>query len=199
MYAIEKNWKAFSMSLDDIETKLKTDYPSDGSGPDGLIYIGASADINYRMDFDAEPSATEKTNINNYWDGIGQDATPEVTGTGTSMTFDVTPNYTMKVGDKLTKGSETREVDGVTNQTTFTIDTAFTADPTDAACTIESPEAYNYFTKDDAKDSTQQARDDSSTKDWATTTISLQQRKVLTGTTLSADDCRQLIKDFPPA
>jgi len=198
MYTIEKDWKSFNIDLTDLDVKYRADYPSDGSGPDGLIYDGFSADVNLKLRFDAEPSGTEKTNIDAYWNGIGQDTAKTVTGTGTSMTLSAAPNYTLKVGDKLTVGSETRGVDGVTNQTTFTVDTAFTSDPSSAACTIESAESEGYFTQSDAEDSMQQARDDSSTKDWTTDTLNTQQKKMITGSALSAADCRQLIKDFPP-
>jgi hypothetical protein len=78
---------------------------------------------------------------------MSYDAGKTVTGTGTSMTISATPAYTVVAGDLLIVGSEVRKITVVTTQTSYTIESAFTADPSAAACCISqavhSKDIYN--------------------------------------------------------
>lgn len=66
----------------------------------------------------------------------GEDSTKTVTGTGTAMVMSAAPEFTVRVGNYLTVGSETKRITVVTNQTNYTIASAFSSDPSAAACTV---------------------------------------------------------------
>lgn len=67
---------------------------------------------------------------------LAYDASKTVTGVGTAMTISATPTFTVKAGDMLVVGSEARKITVVTTQTSYTIESAFSSDPSVAACTI---------------------------------------------------------------
>jgi hypothetical protein len=75
---------------------------------------------------------------------LAYDATRTVTGTGTAMTLSGTPSFTVKIGDMLRVGTEARRITAVGTQTTPTIESAFTTDPSVAACTVSQA----VYTKD---------------------------------------------------
>ena len=67
---------------------------------------------------------------------ISYDGTLTVTGTGTSMTMSGTPSYTVVEGDVLVVGQEVRVITNVASQTSYTIDAAFTVNPSAAAAIV---------------------------------------------------------------
>lgn len=67
---------------------------------------------------------------------MSYDASKTVTGTGTAMTISGTPSYTVAVGDILRVGTQARKITVVSTQTSYTIESAFTTNPSTAACTI---------------------------------------------------------------
>lgn len=72
-----------------------------------------------------------KTNaVFNEEDDLYTIAFDKVTGssTGTTVTLDSAPNYIAAVNDVIVAGSQVRTITGVTSQTSFTIDSAFTSD-----------------------------------------------------------------------
>jgi hypothetical protein len=75
---------------------------------------------------------------------LAYDASKTVTGTGTSMTLSATPGFTVKVGDILVVGSEARRITAVASQTSYTIEAAFTTDPSAAAANVSQA----VYTKD---------------------------------------------------
>jgi hypothetical protein len=62
--------------------------------------------------------------------------TQTVTGTGTAMTMNTAPAFTVVAGDMLIVGSEVRRITVVTSQTSYTVESAFTVDPAAAACCV---------------------------------------------------------------
>jgi len=67
---------------------------------------------------------------------LAYDATRLLTGTGTSMAFNTAPDFTIKAGDVVTFGTETRRIQSISSQTVFTLDFAFTANPSGSACCV---------------------------------------------------------------
>lgn len=67
---------------------------------------------------------------------LSYDASKTVTGTGTTMTISGTPSYTVQVGDILRVGTQARKITVVTTQTSYTIEAAFSTNPSTSACTI---------------------------------------------------------------
>jgi hypothetical protein len=78
---------------------------------------------------------------------ISYDASKTVTGTGTSMTLSGVPSFTIAAGDVLIVAGEARRITAVPTQTTPTIESAFTTNPSAAACTVSqavhSKDVYN--------------------------------------------------------
>lgn len=64
------------------------------------------------------------------------DDTKTVTGTGTAMTLSAAPNFTVVVGDYLAVGSEGRQITVVGSQTSFTLLSAFSVDPSTATANV---------------------------------------------------------------
>mgnify|MGYP006421196653 CR=1 FL=1 len=82
---------------------------------------------------------------------IEYDATNSVTGTGTSMTLSAAPSFTVVVDDILRVGTEARRITDVGSinsdggsGTPFTIEAAFSTDPSSAAATVSQA----VYTKD---------------------------------------------------
>ena len=67
---------------------------------------------------------------------LNYDASKTVTGTGTSMTLSATPGFTVKQGDMLIVAGQARRITTVTTQTSYTIESAFTTNPTAAQATV---------------------------------------------------------------
>ena len=67
---------------------------------------------------------------------MSYDASKTVTGTGTAMTISATPSFTIKVGDVLVVNGEARKISAISSQTSVTIESAFTTNPTAAAVCI---------------------------------------------------------------
>lgn len=67
---------------------------------------------------------------------LNYDASNTVTGTGISMTLSGTPSFTVKEGDILVVGLEARRITTVTTQTSYTIESAFSSDPSGAQATV---------------------------------------------------------------
>lgn len=121
-----------------------------GSGQEGndddlvsLLYKAS-----FKDDFNDVPSATGPIDITvNFTDStiystvnkyyrLSYDASKTVTGTGTAMTISATPTFTVKIGDILRVGLEARRITAVATQTSYTIEAAFSINPSAAACTI---------------------------------------------------------------
>ena len=75
---------------------------------------------------------------------LSYDASKTVTGTGTAMTLSGTPSFTVKAGDILRVGSEARKITVVTTQTSYTLSSAFTVNPSASAATVSQA----VYTKD---------------------------------------------------
>lgn len=75
---------------------------------------------------------------------LAYDATQTVTGTGTSMTLSGTPSFVVKNGDILRVGTEARRITNVISQISYTIEAAFTTDPSAAAACVSQA----VYTKD---------------------------------------------------
>jgi hypothetical protein len=70
---------------------------------------------------------------------LAYDASKTVTGTGTSMTMSGAPTFTVKTGDVLRVGTEARRITNVATQTSYTIESAFTTNPSaSAACVSQA-------------------------------------------------------------
>lgn len=67
---------------------------------------------------------------------LNYDASLTVTGTGTSMTLSAAPSFTPKAGDVLVVGAEVKRVTAYSAPTSLTIESAFSSNPTAAACTV---------------------------------------------------------------
>lgn len=74
----------------------------------------------------------------------GEDSTKTVTGTATAMTLSAAPNFTVRIGNYLTVGAETRRITAVASQTSYTIASAFTGDPAAAAATVTQKGSNGY-------------------------------------------------------
>lgn len=119
---------------------------ADSGNGDELIVLAYKA--SFRDDFNTTPIASGPINIGaGFTDStlysaalkyfrLNYDATKTVTGTGTSMTLSGAPTFTVKVGDILRVGSEARRITAIPTQTTPTIESAFTTNPTAAGCTV---------------------------------------------------------------
>jgi microcystin-dependent protein len=113
-------------------------------GLDSLVYNASFAD-----DFSsATNSATDgiQTSITRATHNAGQyytisyDAfdgiTKTITGVGTSITLSAAPAFTVQTGDVVIFNNEARKIITVTTQQSYTIESAFTSNPTAAAGTI---------------------------------------------------------------
>jgi hypothetical protein len=79
---------------------------------------------------------------------LNYDASRTVTGTGTAMTISAAPAFTVKAGDVLVVGQEVRRITVVTTQTSYTVEAAFTVDPSTSNCNISqavhTKDIYNF-------------------------------------------------------
>lgn len=75
---------------------------------------------------------------------LAYDASRTVTGTGTSMTLSGTPSFTVKIGDMLIVAGQARRITAVASQTSYTIESAFTTNPSAASATVSQA----VYTKD---------------------------------------------------
>lgn len=64
------------------------------------------------------------------------DASRTLTGTGTAMTISGAPSFTIKAGDVLVVAGEARRISSITSQTVVTIESAFSVNPSAAACCV---------------------------------------------------------------
>ncbi|CAM6005514.1 unnamed protein product [Sphagnum balticum] len=67
---------------------------------------------------------------------MSYDASKTVTGTGTAMTMSAAPAYTVAVGDILCVGTQARKITVVSSQTSYTIEAAFSTNPSASACCV---------------------------------------------------------------
>lgn len=121
----------------------------DGTGGD---YGAELADIAYRVEFvdeftkipDGRTSlnvASLETDISSYdsqgkYFALKYNATKTVTGTGVNMVLSSAVQFTIKKGDMLTIGTQAKKITAVTNQTNFTIESAFTSNPSAFPCMV---------------------------------------------------------------
>lgn len=96
--------------------------------PDGTTTIDIAAG---KTDASLHDVANELLRLN-------YDASRTVTGTGTAMTISVAPSFTIKAGDMIVINStgEARRISSISSQTVVTIESAFSVDPSAAACCI---------------------------------------------------------------
>jgi hypothetical protein len=125
---------------------------SSGTGSGGS---GTGDDLNallfkasFTENFDEIPNSSASTDISagktdatlfsatNGYFRLAYDASKTVTGTGTSMTLSGTPSFTVKAGDMLIVGSEARRIASISSQTAYTLEAAFTTNPSAAAATV---------------------------------------------------------------
>lgn len=95
-----------------------------------------TSDANASVDYSAGKTDPNIYNVVNQLLRISYDASKTVTGTGTSMTLSGTPSFTVKEGDILVVGSEARRITVVTSQVLYTIEAAFSTDPSAAAANV---------------------------------------------------------------
>lgn len=142
-------WNFLSPSMDNF---IVFEASGGGGGSSTGSGGGELADLQYYVkledSFDETPSSSlpvdisaGKTASTNYVSKdklylLNYDAAKTVTGTGTAMVMSATPSFTVKAGDVLVVGSEVREITSLTDQQNYTIESAFTADPSTAACTV---------------------------------------------------------------
>jgi hypothetical protein len=124
-----------------------------GSAGSGSGTGGAGDDINtlrfkasFSDDFSDSPTSSTSAVNNTLTTGVysaagaayrlSYDASKTVTGTGTSMTLSATPTYTVAPGDILVVGTEARRITVVATQTSYTIEAAFSANPSAAAACV---------------------------------------------------------------
>lgn len=69
---------------------------------------------------------------------LAYDASKTVSATGTAVTMSSAPTFTVKAGDiiNIPGVDSPKKITAVTNQTTYTIESAWTVDPSSAACVI---------------------------------------------------------------
>lgn len=132
-----------------------------GSGGTGSGTGSPLTSLQYRAEFNdgfdegptATTSAVDSTKTNAVYSAakslytLSYDATKTVTGTGTSMTLSGAPAFTIAANDMLIVGSEARRITSITSQTVFTIESAFTTNPSAAAAcvsqAIQTKDIYN--------------------------------------------------------
>jgi len=132
-----------------------------GSGAGGTAQADGGSDLtsldfqvqateDFSQDITLADSLVDTTETNEaLWDEefeyfrIQYDATNSVTGTGTSMTLSAAPSFTVVVGDILRVGAEARRITALGSINTdggsgtpFTIEAAFSSDPSSAAATV---------------------------------------------------------------
>ncbi len=123
-----------------------------GSDLDSLVYRAEFSDTFEDLPSDAVSAvdySAGRTDANTYdivngYHRLAYDASRTVTGTGTAMTLSAAPTFTIKAGDILVVGNEARRITVITSQTVFTIESAFTSNPSGAACTVSQA----VYTKD---------------------------------------------------
>jgi hypothetical protein len=96
-----------------------------------------------------QSSGTNATyNTANALFSIAYDATKTVTGTGTSMTLSGAPGFTIAAGDVLIVGTQAKKITALASQTSITIESAFSSNPSGAACTVSqtvhTKDVYNF-------------------------------------------------------
>jgi len=101
-----------------------------------------ATDANVGIDYGAGKTDAAVYNVVNQYLRLAYDATKTVTGTGTSMTMSLAPSFTVKIGDMLIVGSQAKRITAVGSQTSYTIESAFSVDPSSSACTV-SQAAYS--------------------------------------------------------
>lgn len=90
------------------------------------------------LTLDTSAGKTDATlyDVNNTYFRLAYDATKTVTGTGTAMTLSGAPSFTVKAGDVIIVGTQARRITAITSQTVYTIESAFSSDPSAAAACV---------------------------------------------------------------
>lgn len=101
-------------------------------------------DVSIPVDFGVGKTDQNTYSVVSQYYRFAYDASKTVTGTGTSMTLSGTPGFTIKAGDILRVGTEARRIVTTPTQTTPTIESAFSVDPSAAACLVSQA----LYTKD---------------------------------------------------
>lgn len=192
MWSLGLNWKSFNVSLPRFLDWLNS---NGGSNFEGGLTANASVLL---VHFSSKPSQADQDAVTDYWGDLGEDTGISLTCVGTAATLAAPANFTLKVGDKISWNGETREISAVTTQTSVTLDSAFTTDPTSQTATAQSQAVWEYFSDSGFMDSSDQALADAATKSWDS--LSTIQKKFITSQPLSVAECIQLVKtDFPPS
>ena len=108
-----------------------------------LLYLASFSDL-----FPTPPTVAGPINISagftnpanynaafTYWT-LNYDASKTLTGTGTDMNLSASASYTVVAGDVIRFSNQVRRITAVISQSHFTIESAFSANPTSAACTV---------------------------------------------------------------
>jgi hypothetical protein len=61
VFTIQKEWKEFNISIPNLQTELKANYPQ---------YVGCSANSKLELHFSSEPSQEEKDTIDAYYESL---------------------------------------------------------------------------------------------------------------------------------
>jgi len=67
---------------------------------------------------------------------LSYDATQTLTGTGTAMGLSAPATFTVNVGDVILFGGQARKITAVSSQISFTIEAAFSTNPSSSPCTV---------------------------------------------------------------
>jgi hypothetical protein len=132
-----------------------------GAGGSGSGTGSPLTSLLYRAEFNdgfdegptATTSAVDSTKTNATYSAakslytLSYDASKTVTGTGTAMTMSGAPAFTVAINDVLVVGSEARRITAVASQVSYTIESAFTTNPSTSACTVsqavQTKDVYN--------------------------------------------------------
>lgn len=88
------------------------------------------------VDYTSGKTDSTTYDIVNTYHRLAYDATRLLSGTGTAMTLNIAPAFTIKIGDMVIFGSEARRISALSSQTSFTIESAFSTNPSSSACTL---------------------------------------------------------------
>lgn len=136
--------KFYHLGSDGIERQLDSSSSATGDDLDSLTFKASFRDdfsetagnTNCAVDTGAGKTDAATYSSNFLYYRLAYDASKTVTGTGTSMTLSGAPGFTIKAGDMLIVGTEARRITAAGTQTTPTIESAFSTDPSGAACNV---------------------------------------------------------------
>lgn len=104
----------------------------DSSALTGTVSGGAPIPVNTDAGF---TKASNYSVVHRLWK-LTYDASKTMTGTGINVNLSATPSYTVSLGDIVRIGDEARRISTLNSQTSYTLEAAFTVDPSATPCTV---------------------------------------------------------------